>query len=264
MQADGSGAHQVTTPPLGIQDDFPVFSPDGTTIVFERGPEDGPFHLYKQALAGGSPTQISGGYDFDASWSRVPTPSIDSAPKVAGIARAGHVLAATAGPSSWGGTASFQWLRCGKACKPIAGATTATYKPTNRDIGKTLQVRQTQTSAGGSVSLASTTTAKVAAEPGAHISTLARTGKGRLLARLTCPTTQSVVCNGRLTLTGRVHGHTVKIAAGNYKLAAGTTAKLTLQTKTLTKINKLTARLVTHDDAGNTTKTKRTLTIKRG
>src|SRR5262249_59789453 len=106
-------------------------------------------------------------------------------------------------------------------------------------------------------------TAAVAGEPGASLVTLVRKGKARLQARLACPATQSGVCNGRLTVTARVHGHTVKIASGNYKLAAGTTGKLTLRaTKALAKAHKLTARLVTHDDAGNTTKTKRTLRLK--
>src|SRR5262249_20594667 len=108
-------------------------------------------------------------------------------------------------------------------------------------------------------------TAAVAGEPGASLVTLVRSGKARLLARLACPATQSVVCNGRLTVTARVHGHTVKIAAGNYKLAAGTSGKLTLRaTKALARAHKLTARLVTRDDAGNTTTGTRPLKPKRG
>src|SRR5262249_56467961 len=124
-----------------------------------------------------------------------------------------------------------------------AGATTGTYRPTNADIGKKLEVRQTQSSAGGSVSAISTATATVVGEPGASLTKLVRKGTARLQARLACPATQSVVCNGRLTVTARVHGHTVKIASGNYKLAAGTSDKLTLRaTKTLATPPKLTAR----------------------
>src|SRR5207237_110356 len=113
----------------------------------------------------------------------------------------GHAVTATAGPGSWGGSASLQWLRCAAGCTPIAGATSATYKPANADIGSRLQIRQTQTSAGGSVSAVSATSTPVAAEPGARIArTLTRTHGGRLLAWLTCPASQSVLCNGRLRL----------------------------------------------------------------
>src|SRR5262245_41981910 len=258
---DGSGAHQVTSTPF--QDDDPAFSPDGKRILFSRGPADGPWHVYTQAVTGGSPTQITTGLDFGAGWGRVPTPSIDSPPKVAGVAQVGHALTATAGPSSWGGSASFKWLRCTTSCAPIAGATATTYKPTNADIGKKLQVRQTQTSAGGSVSALSTATAPVTGEPGAGLVKLVRKGKARLQARLRCPATQSVACNGRLTVTARVHGHTVRIAAGNYKPAAGTSGKLTLRTtKALAKAHKLTARLVTRDDAGNITTSRRTVKLR--
>jgi len=262
MNADGSGAHQVTATPY--QDRDPTFSPDGKRIVFQRGPVDGPWHIYSQPLTGGSPTQISGGSsDWEPTWGRIPTPSIDSPPKVAGVARAGHALTATAGTGSWGGSASLQWLRCAASCAPIAGATAATYKPTNADIGATLKVRQTQTSAGGSVSAVSTATAAVTAEPGASLVKLVRTGKARLQARLACPATQSVLCSGRITVTARVHGHAVKIASGKYTLAAGTSRKLTLHaTKALAKTHKLTARLVTRDDAGNTTTSKRTLKLR--
>jgi WD40 repeat protein len=263
VNVDGTGDHQVTN--SQANDFSPAFSPDGTQIVFDRDTPGDTTAVYRQALSGGQAIKLANGDDYDASWGRVPIPSIDSPPKVVGVARAGHALTATAGPGSWGGSASFQWLRCTTSCAPIAGATAATYKPTNADVGKKLEVRQTQTSAGGSVSAISAVTAAVAAEPGASLVKLVRAGKSRLVASLTCPATQSVVCNGRLTVTARVHGHTVKIAAGSYKLVAGTNGKFALRaTKALHKTRQLTARLLTRDDAGNSTKTKRTLELKRG
>src|SRR5262245_9155744 len=165
--ADGSGARQVTN--SAVSDGTPTFSPDGTRIVFQRNMPGETTSLFIQALTGGSATRLTTGDDWAASWSRVPRPSIDSAPTVAGVARAGHALTATAGPGSWGGSASFQWLRCTASCASIAGATAATYKPTNADIGARLQVRQTQTSAGGSVRSLSVATGAVAAEPGAKL-----------------------------------------------------------------------------------------------
>ncbi len=259
--ANGGGEHQVTNSPTS--DGIPAFSPDGTRIIFTRNMPGETSSLYVQALSGGSATKLGSGDDYNASWGRVPAPSIDSPPKVAGVAQAGHALTATAGPAGWGGSTSLQWLRCAASCTAIPGATAATYRPTNADIGRRLQVRQTQTSTGGSVSALSAATAPVAAEPGAKLTKLIRKGKARLQARLTCPATQSVVCNGRLTLTTRVHGHTVKVASGQYALTAGTSSKVTLQaTKAATKARKLTAALVTRDDAGNVTRSKRTVTIK--
>jgi Tol biopolymer transport system component len=260
---DGSGVHQVTSPTTG--DGQPAFSPDGTRVVFQRQLADYTTRVFTQALSGGSASQLTFSNDFYVSWSSVPTPSIDSPPKIAGVAQAGHALTATAGPSSWGGTASFQWLRCANACTPIAGATATTYKPTNADIGKIIEVRQTQTSAGGSVSAASAATAPVAGEPGARLVGLARKGKARLVARLTCPATQSVLCDGRLTLTARMHGHSVKLAARSFRLASGTDGTLALHApKTPRKASTLTARVVTRDDAGNTTTTRSAVRLKRG
>jgi TolB protein len=264
--ADGSGAHALTSTPT--RDDEPAFSPEGKRVIFTRTLADGTSRLYSIAATGGSLSQIGNGDDWYASWGRIPTPSIDSPPKIAGVAQAGHQLSATAGPGGWGGSASLQWLRCAAGCAPIAGATAATYKPTNADIGARLQVRQTQTSAGGSVNAVSAATAPVAAEPGAAIvGKLGRKGKARLLARLSCPAAESVVCNGRLALTARVRGRSVKVAAGNFQLAAGTKGKLTLRVskkarKALAKARTLNAALVTRDDAGNTTKATAKVTVK--
>jgi len=261
--ADGSDADSLTSP--SVNDGQPQFSPDGKQVVFQRQLPDYTTRVFTQPLSGGSANQLTFSDDLYVSWARAPTPSIDTPPTMAGVARAGHALTATAGPAGWGGTGSFQWVRCTAGCTPIAGATGTAYKPTNADVGTTLKVRQEQTSSGGSVSALSAATAPVAAEPGAAIArTVLRPSGGRLLARLSCPAAQSVVCNGRLTLSARVHGHSVKVAAGRYQLAAGTTAKLTVRaTKALGKTKTVTARLITRDDAGNTTRTKRNLSIKR-
>jgi dipeptidyl aminopeptidase/acylaminoacyl peptidase len=267
---NGAGAHQLTTPPIGDRE--PKFSPDGKRLVFERDLPDNTTRLFTQAFAGGGATQLTSGNDWHANWGQVATPSIDSPPTIAGVARAGHALTATAGAAGWGGTAGFQWLRCAATCSAISGAISATYKPTNADVGKELKVRQTQTSAGGSVSALSAASGPVAAEPGASIArSLTRTRTGRLLARLTCPVTQSVVCRGTLTLTTPpAHGHTVRVGSVSFKLAAGTSAKVTLRVSkrgqalmAKSRSLRLKAALSTSDDAGNRAQKKSTVTLKR-
>ena len=54
---------------------------------------------------------------------------------------------------------SYQWERCGpgswETCTPIEGATNQNYTPTQTDVGYTLRVQLTATSAAGSLSLPS-------------------------------------------------------------------------------------------------------------
>jgi Tol biopolymer transport system component len=40
--ADGSDAHQVSSPPTGSEDHYPTWSADGKTLVFERNPDTSP------------------------------------------------------------------------------------------------------------------------------------------------------------------------------------------------------------------------------
>lgn len=69
-----------------------------------------------------------------------------AAPAISGTARVGSTLTAT--PGTWGpGTValSYQWKAGGTA---IAGATGKTYRPTSRDVGKTITVTVTGSKAG--------------------------------------------------------------------------------------------------------------------
>jgi len=269
MASDGSGAHQVTD--SSATDGRPDFSPDGTRLVFQRNMPDGTTSLYTQAVSGGSATRLTTTDDYSVSWGRVPTPSIDSAPTIAGAARAGHTLTATAGATSWGGSTSLQWLRCAASCSPIAGATGGSYKATNADVGAQLEVQQTQASAGGSVTALSAASAQVAAEPGAAIVKLVRRSHGRVLVRLLCPAEQSGVCQGRVSLAVAGTGkHRVAFASGSFQLAAGTSGKVTLRASKrgralLAKGRKLRllATLTTTDDSGNGTTAKPKLTLPR-
>ncbi len=93
-------------------------------------------------------------------------PSNTTAPSIAGTAKKGHLLTASAG--SWSGTSpltySYQWMRCdgsGEGCVEVPGATSATYLPGASDVSKTLRVRVTATNEAGSAPAASGVTAIV-------------------------------------------------------------------------------------------------------
>ena len=77
----------------------------------------------------------------------------------------GRVLSVTNG--TWRGTPPFtytyQWLRCGKGCTPIAGATKSTYRATTEDIGNKLRATITAKNEAGSASQRSKPTSKVVA-----------------------------------------------------------------------------------------------------
>jgi DNA-binding beta-propeller fold protein YncE len=65
-------------------------------------------------------------------------------PTISGAAQAGQPLSASAG--SWSGAPrsyAYRWLRCdrrGRRCRSIAGASTHTYTPAQRDVASTLRV----------------------------------------------------------------------------------------------------------------------------
>ncbi|MTB87555.1 hypothetical protein GGQ26_04185 [Aeromicrobium sp. zg-629] len=80
-------------------------------------------------------------------------------PTIAGTARFGSTLRATAGTWDAGVTLTYQWRRNGA---PIAGATTATYRSGLADLGKRISVEVTGSRAGyESVSKVSVATAPV-------------------------------------------------------------------------------------------------------
>ncbi|MFG2919801.1 TolB family protein [Kitasatospora sp. NPDC048298] len=60
LSPDGTGQHQVTQPPARALDDRPDWSPDGTTIAFDRtDPHTGTARLWTVPTAGGPEHQIS-------------------------------------------------------------------------------------------------------------------------------------------------------------------------------------------------------------
>ncbi|MBB4663224.1 Calx-beta domain-containing protein [Conexibacter arvalis] len=83
------------------------------------------------------------------------------APSVAGRARAGETLIATAGPWSPDADAvAWQWERCdaGSGCAPIDGATAATVTLGADDVGRRLRATATATNAAGTTTLRSAPT----------------------------------------------------------------------------------------------------------
>lgn len=60
LSPDGTGQHQVTQPPARALDDRPDWSPDGTTIAFDRtDPQTGAARLWTVPTAGGPEHQLS-------------------------------------------------------------------------------------------------------------------------------------------------------------------------------------------------------------
>ena len=103
-------------------------------------------------------------------------PTVSIAPSVVGGAAVGSTLAAV--PGEWTGGKpvrfSYQWQRCdpaGASCGPIKGAVAETYVPTATDVGHSLIVAVTATSASGPATATSTPTAAV---PGSGSKPVAR------------------------------------------------------------------------------------------
>lgn len=277
--ANGANPHAISTPPTAMDDYEPAFSPDGTKIAFERYDETAQTYTVEvELLATGNAAPLTTGSAYRPAWGRVPTPSIDTPPTIAGSVRLGHTLTATSGPTPWGGTASFQWLRCnsaGSACAPIAGATATSYQLANADKDKRLLVRQTQTSAGGSATSDSATTGKVRAEPGAAIAARGVVRGGKALIKLTCSALQKDSCAGTLTLTASPRAanasrkRMLKVGKAKFRIKAGKhkTIKVKLSKKAraaLAAKGKLKVKAITvaKDSAGNRTTVRKTITLK--
>jgi lysozyme len=93
-------------------------------------------------------------------------PLLSTPPTLVGPAVAGQLLAAV--PGTWEGgkpiTFAYEWRRCdaaGATCVTIANATGESYRPVSDDVGHSLKVVTTATSATGSVTAASAPTAAV-------------------------------------------------------------------------------------------------------
>ncbi len=89
-------------------------------------------------------------------------------PAVSGTPRDGQALSVSAG--GWKGSAplsfAYQWQSCtGSSCAPIAGATSASYRPVTEQIGHKLRVLVTASNSAGSSAKASKKTPAVVAGP---------------------------------------------------------------------------------------------------
>jgi GH25 family lysozyme M1 (1,4-beta-N-acetylmuramidase) len=94
-------------------------------------------------------------------------PAVSTPPQIVGGAVAGVALAAV--PGVWTGgkpvSFSYQWQRCdaaGASCKPITGAIAERYVPVTADVGHSLVVTVTASSAAGPASSTTSPTAAVA------------------------------------------------------------------------------------------------------
>jgi hypothetical protein len=93
-------------------------------------------------------------------------PTNTAPPAIAGIAQEGQVLTLTHGQWTSNPTVTDQWERCaGSACTPISGQSAATYTVTVADAGHTLEVLETASNTGGTVSVSSTPTAVIVPPP---------------------------------------------------------------------------------------------------
>ena len=93
-------------------------------------------------------------------------PVNEGSPVVSGTGLKGHVLTATTGTWSGGGTLtySYQWERCGESgegCSVISGATASTYTLAEADVASTLRVLVTATGESGSTTAPSAATAAI-------------------------------------------------------------------------------------------------------
>ena len=58
MSADGTNEEQVTEPPAGARDALPDWSPDGTTLAFQREFDDKPYEMYVIGADGQGERQV--------------------------------------------------------------------------------------------------------------------------------------------------------------------------------------------------------------
>lgn len=95
-------------------------------------------------------------------------PTVALLPSIAGTARVGSFVTASAGRWRDMRAVTFQWRRCdaaGAACAALPGATSTFYAPTALDVGSTIAVRVTVTGPGGTAVADTPATAVVVAYP---------------------------------------------------------------------------------------------------
>jgi GH25 family lysozyme M1 (1,4-beta-N-acetylmuramidase) len=123
-----------------------------------------------QSASGGAATASAPTVAVGSSGSGTVTRPVATAlPSIAGTTVAGQQLSSSVG--TWTGSPTafvYQWRRCdpsGASCAAIAGATQPAYTLTPGDIGATVSLVVTATSAGGSQAAATAPTGLVAAAP---------------------------------------------------------------------------------------------------
>jgi hypothetical protein len=132
-------------------------------------------------------TTTPGAYTLDVSGQFAMAPRNVTLPALVGRARHGSRLHALSGGWISGepiASYSYRWLRCdrsGAGCTPIPGATAADYTAQRPDVGKTLRVAVTATSAAGDATAQSGPLAISALRPASRavptISGVARVGR---------------------------------------------------------------------------------------
>jgi len=75
MNPDGTAVHQLTKPPWGAVDADPHWSPDGSTVVFERDDSDGNGQIYTVNADGSGLTQLTSCESTDPSCVSSGTPA---------------------------------------------------------------------------------------------------------------------------------------------------------------------------------------------
>jgi Tol biopolymer transport system component/uncharacterized protein YukE len=179
MNADGGGQTRLTSD--ARTQSAPSWSPDGTKIAY-AATDGANSDVYVIAAAGGSSTALTTGTaaDGEPDWG-VALASI-SPPTITGAPTGGTTLTASTG--SWVSSStitgySYVWKRCdasGASCAAISGATSSTYRLTSSDVGSTVRVAVTATTADGSATAESAATAVVTAGPPVNVTAPAITG----------------------------------------------------------------------------------------
>lgn len=159
-------------------------------------------------VASGAANPFGSAEAFSGSVSTVlaAAPTSSAPPVVAGVARVGRVLSASAGGWTDEPTAfSYQWRRCdltGTACTDLAGQVSPRYTASDADSGARLAVSVTATNAGGQATAGSQPTPPVAQEP-----LLRRLGAARVLrSRRTSVIVVRILAGAPASLEVRITG----------------------------------------------------------
>lgn len=183
-------------------------------------------------------------------------PVLSTPPTIVGPPEAGVLLAAV--PGLWEGgkplTFAYQWRRCdaaGANCAAITGATGETYRPVTDDVGHSLKVFVTATSAAGAASTATVPTAAV---------TPAGTSPGARPTNIKPPTIAGTAQAGQILTSsvGTWTGAPTKFTYRWRRCNAGGTTCIAIPHATGSK------RTLTPDDIGSTLSLVVTATGKGG